>query len=201
MQPVWPFPGPVNWAQFRRDDEGVDLQYPGTTPVPILAVVPGVLAVAGPDPNGFGVAYPLLNLDSPEMGYTGIYYGHTYPDMSKVGKHVAQGEVIGRTGGASSGGNAAGLPNWLEIGFWPPTPGHGVLMHDYLRTAAGSPGGGPVPPPVGAPAPGAVAKVGLRVILLAAVVVAAAAAGVLAVTAAIGFVGKAVGGVSVGAAR
>jgi hypothetical protein len=145
MQPIWPFPGGVDWSQFRRDDEGVDLQYPGTKPVAILAIVPGTLHTAGPDPNGFGVSYPLLELDSPEQGFTAIYYGHTFPDMSKVGSHVKQGEVIGQTGGASSGGNAAGLSNWLEIGFWVPTPGNGVYMHDYLLTAKGSPANAPLP--------------------------------------------------------
>lgn len=145
MQPIWPFPGGVDWSQFRRDDEGVDLQYPGTTPVAILAIVPGTLHIAGPDPNGFGVAYPLLELDEPELGFTAIYYGHTFLDYNVVGKHVRQGQVIGRTGGASSGGNAAGLSNWLEIGFWVPTLGNGVNMHRYLLTAKGSPANAPLP--------------------------------------------------------
>lgn len=145
MQPIWPFPGGVDWAQFRRDDEGVDLQYQGTTPVSILAIMPGTLTTAGPDPNGFGVAYPLLELDSPVMGFTAIYYGHTFPDWSVVGKHVSQGQTIGQTGGASSGGNAAGLSNWLEIGFWIPTLGNGVNMHTFLDTAVGSPATAPPP--------------------------------------------------------
>lgn len=156
MKPIWPFPGGVDWSQFRRDDEGVDLQYPGTTPVSILAIVPGTLTTAGPDPNGFGMAYPLLNLDSPAMGFTAIYYGHTFPDWSVVGKHVNQGDVIGQTGGASSGGNAAGLSNWLEIGFWVPTLGNGVNMHAFLNGATGSPVNAPPPgitsgPPVQVP--------------------------------------------------
>jgi len=144
-QPIWPFPGGVDWSQFRRDDEGVDLEYPGTKPVAILAVVPGTLATAGPDPNGFGMAYPLLNLDTSVQGFSAIYYGHTFPDWSKVGKHVDQGEVIGSTGGLHSGGNAFSLSNWLEIGFWVPTNGHGVLMHDFLLTAKGSPANAPLP--------------------------------------------------------
>lgn len=146
MRPIWPFPGGVDWSQFRRDDEGVDLEYPGTTPVAILAVVPGTLATAGPDPNGFGISYPLLNLDEPELGFSAIYYGHTFPDWGKVGKHVSQGEPIGQTGGLHSGGNAYPLPNWLEIGFWVPTIGNGVNMHRYLDTAIGSPKNVPLPP-------------------------------------------------------
>lgn len=145
MQPVWPFPGGVDWSQFRRDDEGVDLQYPGTKPVAILAIVDGTLATAGPDPNGFGVSYPLLNLDTPEAGFTAIYYGHTFPDLSKVGKHVKRGEVIGATGGVHSGGNAYPLSNWLEIGWWVPTLGNGVYMHSFLLNAKGTPSNAPVP--------------------------------------------------------
>jgi hypothetical protein len=145
MQPVWPFPGRVDWSQFRRDDEGVDLQYPGTKPVAILAIVDGTLATAGPDPNGFGVSYPLLNFDTPEQGFNAAYYGHTLPDWSKVGKHVKRGEVIGQTGGLHSGGNAYPLSNWLELGFWVPTNGNGVFMHDYLLTAKGSPKNAPLP--------------------------------------------------------
>lgn len=145
MQPIWPFPGGVDWSQFRRDDEGVDLQYPGTTPVAILAIVDGTLDTAGPDPNGFGTSYPLLNLDHDEQGFSAIYYGHTLPDLSKVGRHVKQGEVIGQTGGLHSGGNAYPLSNWLEIGFWVPTNGNGVFMHDYLLTAKGSPANAPLP--------------------------------------------------------
>lgn len=145
MQPIWPFPGGVDWSQFRRDDAGVDLQYPGTKPVAILAIVDGHLTTAGPDPNGFGMSYPLLELDHPEDTFNGIYYGHTFPDYSKVGTHVKQGDVIGQTGGASSGGNASGLSNWLEIGFWVPTGGNGVFMHDYLLTAKGSPANAPLP--------------------------------------------------------
>lgn len=145
MQPIWPFPGGVDWSQFRRDDEGVDLQYPGVKPVAILAILSGHLTTAGPDPNGFGMSYPLLELDDTSQGFSAIYYGHTFPDYSVVGSHVKQGDVIGRTGGASSGGNAAGLPNWLEIGYWIPTPGNGVLMHDLLLTAKGSPPNAPLP--------------------------------------------------------
>lgn len=153
MTPIWPFPGGVDWSQFRRDDEGVDLQYPGTTPVSILAIVSGTLTTAGPDPNGFGMAYPLLNLDTPAMGFTAIYYGHTFPDWSVVGKHVSQGDVIGQTGGATSGGNAAGLSNWLEIGFWVPTLGNGVNMHAFLQGATGSPSSAPPPGNPGSPPP------------------------------------------------
>ena len=61
---VWPLPD-AHWSQFRQVDEGVDLQYPGTSPVPVSAAAPGRVVILGPDPNGFGDAYPGLVLDHP----------------------------------------------------------------------------------------------------------------------------------------
>ena len=66
-RPTWPFPT-RNPSQYRRVDQGWDLQYGGTTAVPVLAVVPGTLRNAGPDPGGFGPGYPLLMLDTPVFG-------------------------------------------------------------------------------------------------------------------------------------
>jgi Lysozyme like domain len=93
----------------------------------------------GGDPGGFGNAYPGLALEAPYRGFHQIYYGHTSP-IGKVGKHVSQGEPIGSTMGPTSGGDAAGLPNWLEIGFWPPSWANGPAMHDFLMHGGG---GGP----------------------------------------------------------
>lgn len=143
--PVWPFPVKDVQAQGRRIDQGWDLQYQGTTPVPVLAVLPGLLQNAGPDPAGFGPGYPLLMVNPPDaLGYPAIYYGHTFTDMSKVGRRVRQGEAIGMTGGLHSGGNAYPDPNWLEIGFWrngpaaggqPGASAAGQQMHDWLLHA------------------------------------------------------------------
>jgi len=140
----WPFPK-RDWSQqFRQVDEGIDLQYPGTTPVPVRAVAAGKVVVLGPDPakdGGFGTAYPGLVLDHPvTVGgstFTEIYYGHTFPAPGKVGHHVHRGEVIGHTGGAHSGGNAYSDSNWLEIGFFPPSYAHGPLMRKWLSLGAG----------------------------------------------------------------
>lgn len=177
-RPVWPFPVKNIAQQSRRTDQGWDLQYPGITPVAVRAVVPGTLQVASPDPGGFGDSYPLLMLDSPVGGAPVIYYGHTFADTSKVGRHVAAGEAIGRTGGAHSGGNAYPDPNWLEIGFWSSGPvGNGTAMKAWLLGASSPPpgpgggGGGPPGPGGGASLTGVVAfllaAAGVAVVLLA----------------------------------
>ena len=151
IRPVWPFPTKDVANQSRRIDQGWDLQYAGTTPVPVLAVLPGVLQNAGPDPGGFGPGYPLLMVNRADaLGYPAIYYGHTFTDQAKIGKAVKQGEAIGMTGGAHSGGNAYPDSNWLEIGFWVSGPAAGgqpgasvpgQKMHDWLLGAPGL--GGP----------------------------------------------------------
>lgn len=145
---AWPLPA-RDWSQFRRVDEGVDLQYPGTRPVPVYAVAPGRVVILGPDPNGFGDAYPGLVLDQPAKvagrTFTEVYYGHTFPDRTMAGRHVSRGGVIGHTGGLHSGGNAYPKSNWLEIGFFPPSYANGALMRQWLsarrakRTAHAAP--------------------------------------------------------------
>ena len=42
--------------------------------------------------------------------------------------------------GPTSGGDAAGLPNWLEIGFWPPSWANGPAMHRLLLNGPGGAG-------------------------------------------------------------
>jgi hypothetical protein len=116
---VWPFPT-KSPSQFRRIDQGWDLQAAGTAITPVLAVAPGRVTQLGPDPGGFGQAYPGLILDKPRGGISEVYYGHTFLKAGEAGKHVRAGQVIGYTGGPTSGGDAAGLPNWLEIGSFPP---------------------------------------------------------------------------------
>lgn len=135
----WPFPGGRDLSQLRRIDEGQDMQYPGVRPVNVLAILPGTRTSFGGDPGGFGNLYPGLKLDSPVYGFNTIYYGHVHP--AGRGGHLAAGDVIGRTFGPSSGGDAAGIPNWLEIGFWPPSWANGPAMHRLLmHGSAGGPG-------------------------------------------------------------
>ncbi len=129
--PSWPFPT-RSPGQYRRVDQGWDLQYPGTRPVLVLAVAPGTLRNAGPDPQGFGPGYPLLVLDTPVLGYPAIYYGHCFTDRGRVGRHVRQGEPVGMTGGLHSGGNAYADSNWLEIGFWRGGPAAGGVAGPSL---------------------------------------------------------------------
>lgn len=133
---VWPFPN-KSLSQLRRIDEGQDMQYPGTSPVNVYAILPGRRTSFGGDPGGFGNLYPGLRLDKPVYGFNTIYYGHIKP--AGGGGHLNAGDVIGRTFGPTSGGDAAGLPNWLEIGFWPPSWANGPAMHSLLLH--GKPGG------------------------------------------------------------
>ena len=150
-EPAWPFPSKNIARDGRRTDQGWDLQYPGTDTVAVYAVESGAVSIAGPDPNGFGVAYPLLTLDSAVMGFPSIYYGHVFPLSGIAGKHVSKGEPIAMTGGLHSGGNAYSLSNWLEIGFWVTGPvGNGAVMKQWLSTGKVVPGGSsfnPIPAP------------------------------------------------------
>ena len=132
----WPFPT-KSLSQLRRVDEGQDMQYPGSTPVPIRAIASGRVVTLGPDPGGFGMAYPGEILDRAIQGFREIYYGHVFPQPGISGKHVMAGQTIAHTGGATSGGDAAGLPNWLELGFWPPSWANGPLMHRVLTATHG----------------------------------------------------------------
>lgn len=114
------------------------MQAPGTNPVPVRAVASGTIVQLGPDPNGFGNSYPGEMLDSPVMGHNEIYYGHTFLDPGIVGQHVQAGQVIAHTGGLHSGGDAFSDPNWLELGFFPPSWSQGQSMANALKGATGS---------------------------------------------------------------
>lgn len=127
---IWPFPT-KDANQYRRVDQGWDLQVaPGT---PILAVAAGTLSFAN-DPNGFGNHYPVLTLDVAIDGNPAIYYGHNTSGLL-AGTHVNQGDVIAHAL-QQPGGNAHDLPGWLEIGWWNGGPtGDGQSMHDHLINA------------------------------------------------------------------
>lgn len=135
---VWPYPT-RNDGQWRRIDQGQDLQVPVGTP--ILAVGAGYIEY-GHNLKGFGDPYPIINLDAPVASngrwYHAVYYGHNHPDLP-AGARVAQGDVIAHAL-ATPGGNAWGDPGWLELGFYPQMPGTGWTqagqdMHDLLKTA------------------------------------------------------------------
>lgn len=125
----WPFPT-RDAGQYRRIDQGWDLQTaPGT---PVLAVAAGVVSYAhDPGTNGghFGDPYPILTLDQADPNGPVVYYGHVYPDVAD-GTRVTQGQRIAHTGAPGGGGAPDG---WLEIGWWRNGPtGDGVAMHDAL---------------------------------------------------------------------
>jgi len=144
--PAWPFPTRDS-NQYRRIDQGWDLQDMSPHAVTVVAAEPGTLSAAGPDPTGFGETYPLLTLDTPVLGNTAIYYGHTFIDITKEGKHVDRGEVIASTGYPHSNGNAYPYANWLEIGWWINGPtGDGASMQSWLTSGQPLGNQGPVPP-------------------------------------------------------
>lgn len=127
---IWPYPF-RNDGQWRRVDAGQDLQVPVGTP--ILAVANGTITYAN-DPNGFGKHYPILALEPAIDGNPAVYYGHNTSDLPS-GTRVTQGQVIAHAL-QTPGGNASGLPGWLEIGWWANGPtGNGQSMHDHLKAA------------------------------------------------------------------
>lgn len=174
---IWPFavrsdgpnPGQEWSGQWRRIDQGQDLQADAEAPSMPNGVMPVLAQGAGivrwwHDPNGFGQNYPVLYLDtpiddSPNAPIQIIYYGHVYPTVAD-NIHVAQGDEIAHTL-ADPGGGAAGLAHWLENGIWDPANdgplAHGTAgatvpgqhMHDLLLHAPvwGAPPPPPPPPP------------------------------------------------------
>jgi len=127
----WPFPikSPL---QINRVDQGFDLEY--NQPTNVLAVAPGTVSIAGHDPGGFGVDYPLLTLDSPICGYSQIYYGHVHVLQSALGTHLNTGDTIANTD--PHGVNSK--PNWLEIGFWKDGPAaHVGMLAEVFATPPG----------------------------------------------------------------
>lgn len=99
-------------ADFRRLDQGVDYQgKPGTFVKAIgLARVDAVKS----DPGGFGNVVYYTLLDGPMRGQQ-IYVGHAEP-VVVAGRIIQAGDPVAMLT-AHSGGNAANLPGWTEIGF------------------------------------------------------------------------------------
>lgn len=105
---VSPFPktSHIIWG---RSDQGVDgIAPPGSA---LLAMGNGTVTIGGPDPNGFGVRYPVLHIDNDGT----YYYGHSEP---LVTGRVHAGEIIARAN--TNGQGNATTPGSFEIGKWPP---------------------------------------------------------------------------------
>lgn len=105
---ISPFPksSQILWG---RSDQGVDgIAPPGSA---LLAMGNGVVTIGGPDPNGFGVRYPVLHIDN-DGSY---YYGHSEP---LVTGRVHAGQPIARAN--TNGQGNATTPGSFEIGKWPP---------------------------------------------------------------------------------
>lgn len=129
-QLVWPYPS-RDGVQLHRVDQGWDLQAPVGTPV--LAVASGTIGYAH-DPAGFGDPYPVLFLDDPDPHGRAVYYGHQHPEVA-AGARVTVGQVIAHAS-QTPGGNANGLPGWLEVGWWNEGPtGDGSAMQAALQSA------------------------------------------------------------------
>lgn len=132
---IWPF-RTKSASQYRRIDQGWDLQGQGPGEEECLAIYIGTVHYAhDPGSNGahFGDPYPVLWLPQPIDGVRAIYYGHTHPTVPE-GTPVNQGDVIART--STPGGGGVSAPHWLEIGPWNVGPtGNGQWMHDHLINA------------------------------------------------------------------
>lgn len=102
-------------------DQGVDYAAPGGTP--LYAMGNGVIVGAGI--NGFGPNAPILRITSGPLAGMRIYYGHSGPNLVRVGQHVRAGQQISAVGygivGISTGPH-------LEVGFYPPG-GNGAGAH------------------------------------------------------------------------
>lgn len=135
----FPFANGVPYT-MHRVDQGQDMSAAPNTAV--LAAGSGHIEYRS-DPNGFGDQYPVLILDNPVGGHTGVYYGHIAGDLP-AGTHVNAGQQLGHTL-QTPGGNAT-EPGWLEIGFWGPSgpTGDGAAMASMLSSATA----GPAPPPI-----------------------------------------------------
>jgi murein DD-endopeptidase MepM/ murein hydrolase activator NlpD len=122
--------------QYLRDgtiDEGVDYSAPGGTP--LFAMGDGVVIQAGIP--GFGPNAIVLKITSGPLAGRTIYYGHSGPNLVKVGQHVRSGQQISIVGygivGISTGPH-------LEIGFWPTTGDYsaGAPMKRIIDAALGA---------------------------------------------------------------
>jgi murein DD-endopeptidase MepM/ murein hydrolase activator NlpD len=124
-------PLPTQYLHGGSIDNGVDYAAPGGTP--LYAMGSGVIIQEGI--SGFGPNAPVLRItDGPLAGKT-VYYGHSGPDLVRVGDHVVAGQQISIVGygivGISTGPH-------LEIGFWPVgQSGGGRPMLAYINSALG----------------------------------------------------------------
>lgn len=133
---IWPLPT-KDTSQYRRVDQGWDLQ--GTSGTPIYSIAAGTVSVANRNPGGFGNDYPILSLDKDIGGPSKlIYYGHVHVLQSVVGQHVNAGQLIAHANVAYGENGSAAPPGWLEIGFGGSSPvggDAGQIMHDTLINA------------------------------------------------------------------
>ncbi len=106
-----PYVHPVDAKQMRQD-QGRDFQgKPGT---PVVAIGLARVDYVKDDPGGFGKVVYYTLLSGPLRGQQ-IYVGHAAPNVT-AGQVVQAGQPVAVLQ-QHSGGNAASLPGWTEIGF------------------------------------------------------------------------------------
>jgi murein DD-endopeptidase MepM/ murein hydrolase activator NlpD len=124
-------PLPVQYLHGGSIDNGVDYSAPGGTP--LYAMGSGVIIQEGI--SGFGPNAPVLRITSGPLAGKTVYYGHSGPDLVRVGEQVVAGQQISIVGygivGISTGPH-------LEIGFWPVgQSGGGRPMLNYINSVLG----------------------------------------------------------------
>lgn len=99
-------------GQVKRLDQGID--YQGKVGDPVVAIGLARVDYVKDDPGGFGKVVYYTLLDGPARGRQ-IYVGHAAP-LVHAGQIVQRGVAVAQLQQVS-GGNAANLPGWTEIGF------------------------------------------------------------------------------------
>ena len=99
-------------GEVRRLDQGID--YQGKPGDPVVAIGLARIDYVKNDPGGFGKVVYYTLLDGPARGKQ-VYVGHAAPSVH-AGQVVQAGQPVAVLQQVS-GGNAANLPGWTEVGF------------------------------------------------------------------------------------
>ncbi len=154
-----PYVKPVDAKQMRQD-QGRDFQgKPGT---PVVAIGLARVDAVKSDPGGFGTVVYYTLLSGPLRGQQ-IYVGHAAPNVT-AGQIVKAGQPVAILQ-QKSGGNAASLVGWTEIGFaknGTPDGAASNRFNKFLKTLGDSTWKGPVDTPVSAQTAGVTDSTGTQ---------------------------------------